>query len=159
GVDRLERVALGVDVLGIAALGIARAGQERPARPLAQDHRLAALIANMLGRLAGQDRFTLRIEVHGRLAVGVTPASPEGAALTHAFEHRLAAFRAQMLGHFRGRPCFLTLARLDVLAAFFPARATNKLVARLLAVLNDERFAALRTVLARLLVFLGRHLG
>src|SRR5262249_46062112 len=58
-----------------------------------------------------------------------------------------------------GRTGLFPLARLDVLAAFLPARTADELVAGFLAVLDDQRFATLRTALAGLLVFLGRHPG
>src|SRR5262249_53423661 len=71
GIDRLLRVALGVHVHDALALGVAGAAQERPALALAQHHRLAALLADVLRRLCRQDRLAVLADVHDRLALGV----------------------------------------------------------------------------------------
>src|SRR5262249_26354425 len=148
-----HRVALRVHVLGILALGVAGAGQERSAPPLADHHRLAALLALVLRGHRRHYRLAVRADVHGRLAVRRAAARqvlPESAALQ---EHRLATGGAFVLGFHRRRPARVALARLDVVAGLLlvaPAGAAGELAAGLLAVLLDQRPAALRTRFARL---------
>src|SRR5262249_52050964 len=115
GLDWLDRVAVSIDVLGVAAFRVGRAGQERTARPLAQHHRRTALVAHVFGRPAGEDRLALGADSHRCLALGVARAAEERSAAAHAFEHRLAAVGTGVFGFNRGLARF-PLARLDVLA-------------------------------------------
>src|SRR5262249_30745592 len=131
GVDRLDRIALRVHVLGVLALRVAGAGQERAAFSLAQHHLLAALLADVLRRPGAQHRVAFRVEIHGRGAFRVAAATEERAAFAHPLHHRLAAGGALVLGQHRGRPGLLALARLDVLALGVAA-AAGELLAGLL---------------------------
>src|SRR5262249_10789858 len=77
---------------------------------------------------------------------------------THALNKRLTA---RWAGDFRNhgrRPAVFALAGFDVLA-FRVARAAEKLAAALAAEAHDERLAALRALLVRLLPLHRLHLG
>src|SRR5207245_140959 len=97
----------------------AAAPQERPARPLAQHHRLAALVADVLRRHRRAHRLALGVEVHRGLALRVAAAAEERPAPPHPLDHRLAALGALVLR--RLRRLFLAVfggaALLDVVAA------------------------------------------
>src|SRR5439155_4540846 len=120
------------------------AAHERPARPFAQHHRLAALLAHVLGRLARQLRLALGVDVHGRLALGITRTAQERPAPAHPLQHRLAAVGAGMLGRL-GLLARLVLlagdgaALLDVIALRIP-RAAEELAEAAEALL--QRLAA-----------------
>src|SRR5262249_48039587 len=117
GFDRLERIALGIYVLGVTALRIAGAGQKRTARSLAEHHRFAAFVADMLCRLAGQHGLTFGVEVHCRLAFWIAAAPQERSAFPHPLQHGLSALGTLVLGFFgRLAHAFLVAFLLDVFA-------------------------------------------
>src|SRR5262249_37453701 len=144
GFNRLDGVALGVDVFGVAALRVAGTRQERTARPFAEHHGFAALVTDMLSRPARQDRLALGVEVHGRAALGGAAATQKRSTRTHALDHRLAARRTFVLGK-HGRLTAIAVGRLRV-SAFRVARASQELTASLFAVADHERFATLWTL-------------
>src|SRR5207302_11079552 len=90
-----------VNIDDVLALRIRAAAEERAARALAQHHWALALGAQMLGRLAGDDRLPLGVEVHRRLAFGIAAAREELAALAGPADHFLAAVRTVDAGRRR----------------------------------------------------------
>src|SRR5205823_4028068 len=96
--DGLDRLALVVHGHGVAALGVARAAEEGPAGTLAQGHRLAALLANVLGLDHRGHGVALRVDVERLLARRVARARQERPALALAEHQRLAALGAPVLG-------------------------------------------------------------
>src|SRR5262249_7241629 len=155
GVDRLHRLALGVEVHRLLALGEGAAREERAALALAAHHRRAALGALVLRRLDDRHRLAVGADVHDRLALRAAGAAEERPNLAEPLGHRLAAGRALdlaldlELGRLR-----LALRRLEVVAAavlLAPARAADEFLPGLAGVVDDQRLAALGAVLARLL--------
>src|SRR5207253_7842961 len=103
-------------VLSVLAFRITAARQERSAPAFAQDHRLAAFLADMFGGSAGRHGFALGVEVHGRHALRVAAASQERPARSHALKHRLAALWADVLGGHGRFPALIAFARFGVSA-------------------------------------------
>jgi hypothetical protein len=56
------------------AFGVSAAGQKLALGDFAKDHRLAALVANLLSELSIHYRFTISIEIQCRFAFRVTAA-------------------------------------------------------------------------------------
>src|SRR5262249_6886139 len=90
-----------VERLHVLALGIAGAAEELAVAAEAHLHRLAALLADLVGRLGlgRTDRpVVVPREVHGVLALGVPAAGEELAATAPLDHHRLAALLAREAG-------------------------------------------------------------
>src|SRR5207253_4390447 len=121
---------------------------------LAQDHRLAALVAGVLGGPAGQHRLAGGVEVHRRLALGIAAAAQERAALAHALEHRLAALRAGVLGLDGSLSAGVAFARLSIFALRVAGAAIE--LTRL-AETHHQRLFALRALFAGLDAFERLH--
>src|SRR5205823_9540447 len=136
----LDRIAFGIHVLGVATLRVARASQEWAARPLAQNHRLATFVTDVLRRLAGQNRLALVVEIHRGPAFRVPAAAQEWPARTHPLNHWLAARRAFMLRRYGRFSRGFILRSFDVLALRI-ARAPKEFSH--LADFLSERFSAL----------------
>src|SRR5205085_900118 len=91
---------LGRNLGGVLALGVAAAPHELAAAALADDHRLAALLAVDVRRdrrrLGGQE-LALLVEVDDRLALGVARAAQELAEAAAPLDHLLAALGTLVL--------------------------------------------------------------
>src|SRR5262249_13645349 len=131
-----------------------------PAPALAQHHRLAALLALVLGRPSREDGLAVLADVHGRLALRVAGAAQKLAAgPLLAAEHVLAARRAGDVRLDGVLSLGRALAGLDVLAALLEARTADERASGLLAEVLHQRLAAARAHLARLAAAHGGHLG
>src|SRR5262249_31101820 len=87
------------------ALGVARAAEERAARSLTERHRLAALLANVLGLDDRWNRVPRLVDVERLLAARVTRAGEERPALALPAPQGLAALGAAVLGLDGRRAC------------------------------------------------------